>query len=116
MVKIIGKIHLDNETVDEVYNSQAGNYRHRREGLQHRLQIAEKNNIWTPKKRTFKNNKNISFLRKKIYESRYQLSKVSHIYFKEAKDKNKSEPIFFEDTSSSDMVLFLEWKIAQVFV
>ena len=91
-----GKIHLDDETVDDVYTSQAGNYRHRREGLQHRLQIAEKNNIWTPKKRTFKNNNSISFLRKKIYESRYQLSKMSHIYFKEAKDKNNLNLFFLK--------------------
>ena len=49
-------IENDELTFDELkpkdmFQSQAGGYRHRREGLQHRLFLNEKNDVWTPKKR-----------------------------------------------------------------
>ncbi|MDW9182278.1 Coenzyme F420 hydrogenase/dehydrogenase, beta subunit C-terminal domain [Escherichia coli] len=53
------RLHLDNILVDDIVKAQAGNYRHRREGLKVRIQDADLKNIWHPKKREFYYLKNI---------------------------------------------------------
>ena len=58
-----------------MFQSQAGGYRHRREGLQHRLFLNEKNDVWTPKKRF--NLKKENRRRAKIYENRIDLRNIS---------------------------------------
>ena len=84
----LNEIELAEESIDDVYESQAGNFRHRREGLQHRRDIAVARKVWFPKKRYFINSSSISYRRKLIYEMRYKLSMKSHKYFLKAKQKN----------------------------
>lgn len=81
------KLHLDELDASEIYQSQAGGFRHRRDGLAHRLYLKDEENVWRPDKRVqprdIKNNK-----RKKIYEQRSKLSKESFHAYKLAKVKN----------------------------
>jgi|TARA_B110000971_G_C20007916_1_gene500125 coenzyme F420-reducing hydrogenase beta subunit len=71
-----GDIVYEFLTPEELYESQAGGYRHRREGLKHRLAVAKVKKQWVPKKRVSpikEANKN----RRKIYENRMQLQQKS---------------------------------------
>src|SRR5690625_3578385 len=40
------KLYLDELDASEVYESQAGGFRHRRDGLAHRLQLKDEQNLW----------------------------------------------------------------------
>ena len=59
-------LFLENLSVEEIHNSQAGGFRHRREGLSYRLYLIEKNEKWCPKRRVEPTNR-ISIKRKIIY-------------------------------------------------
>lgn len=74
--------------VEKVYESQAGNYRHRREGLSVRLADAEIQGTWTPVKRVKISEYGIGARRKAIYRLREIISRRSHSAFIEAKNKN----------------------------
>lgn len=74
--------------VEKVYESQAGNYRHRREGLSVRLEDAESQGIWTPVKRIKPAEYEVEASRKNIYRLRERISQRSHSAFIEAKNKN----------------------------
>lgn len=71
-----GVVEYNNLTLEELYQSQAGGYRHRREGLSHRLSLSEESKIWTPKKRV-KAIKEVNSKRAKIYENRMKLQQKS---------------------------------------
>ena len=75
-------------SVDKVCESQAGNYRHRREGLSVRLEDAESQEIWTPVKRIKPDEYEVETIRKNIYRLREKISQRSHFAFIEAKNKN----------------------------
>lgn len=79
------RLALTPQTVDAVYRSQAGNYRHRQEGLSVRIAAAEANNEWHPPKRIRPDSFQVSEKRKKIYAFRGVLAKRSHDIFHEAK-------------------------------
>lgn len=81
------KLHLDELDADDVYQSQAGGFRHRRDGLAHRLYLKDQQNIWRPEKRVKATDKTKN-KRKKIYEQRGKLSKESFRAFKVAQEKN----------------------------
>jgi coenzyme F420 hydrogenase subunit beta len=70
-------------TVEDVYRSQAGGFRHKKEGLEYRLFIKDIKNEWRPKKRVKAKN-GLSSKRKKIYEKRIQLKNESFFAFKKA--------------------------------
>lgn len=80
------KLHLDELDASEVYQSQAGGFRHRRDGLAHRLKLKDEENVWRPEKRVqaqdIKNKK-----RKKIYEERGKLSEESFHAYHLAREK-----------------------------
>lgn len=76
-------LHLDEITSEKVYQSQAGGFRHRRDGLSYRLYLKDQKNEWRPNKRVSPNN-NLSSKRKRIYETRTLLSKESFKAFKTA--------------------------------
>ena len=82
------KVLLVDEPVKKVYESQAGNYRHRQEGLSARIEQAEKEKQWYPEKRIKRNSFVVPEERKKIYLHRSLVSEKSHIYFSQAKLKN----------------------------
>ncbi|MGO5013581.1 Coenzyme F420 hydrogenase/dehydrogenase, beta subunit C-terminal domain [Niallia sp. Sow4_A1] len=77
------KIHVEEISARMVYESQAGGFRHRRQGLSYRLYLKDQNKEWRPKKRVEASNK-ISSKRKVIYEKRTSLSQESFKAYKEA--------------------------------
>lgn len=82
--KYRAEVTFVDSSVDEFYKTQAGNYRHRRDGMNSRI-----NNVsgWLPIKRVFNLNENVSDKRAKLYYFRYLLSQKSTKYFLEAKRK-----------------------------
>ncbi|HDW0987042.1 TPA: Coenzyme F420 hydrogenase/dehydrogenase, beta subunit C-terminal domain, partial [Escherichia coli] len=96
------RLHLDNILVDDIVKAQAGNYRHRREGLKVRIQDADLKNIWHPKKREFLLPKKISDERKQIYRVRNAISNLSHVYFLKAKNK-KNLMLFFVNMGAQEL-------------
>lgn len=81
------ELKINELSVRKVYLSQAGGFRHRREGLSYRLFLLDKNNEWRPHKR-IKANSNISSRRKRIYDMRLMLREQSYIGFKKALDND----------------------------
>ena len=81
------RLELNQISENKVYESQAGGFRHRREGLAHRLYLQSKKKEWTPIKRV-KPAKENSSKRRKIYELRELIRQESHEYFLEAKEKD----------------------------
>jgi coenzyme F420-reducing hydrogenase beta subunit len=79
---------LSSVPVEKIYESQAGNYRHRQEGLSVRLSDAESQSLWVPKKRIESGSYNVESSRKRIYRLREKISQYSHLAFAEAKEKN----------------------------
>jgi coenzyme F420 hydrogenase subunit beta len=80
-----GKIDFKEETAEQVYKSQEGGYRHRREGLTYRLLEKRKKGAWVPEKRTFE--VEITKQRRKIYKQRMKLSAKSFSAFIQAKSQ-----------------------------
>ena len=71
-----GEVNYNLLSPEHLYQSQAGGFRHRREGLKHRLAKAIEKNEWVPKKRVLpKKEKNSK--RRKIYENRILLQEKS---------------------------------------
>lgn len=83
-----GRLQLQIQTVEKVYESQAGNYRHRQEGLSVRTKKAIENNIWYPKKRFNENSFVVPSIRSKIYILRSLISERSQFHF--SKSRNSS--------------------------
>ena len=61
---------------EDLIKSQAGGFRHRREGLRHRLFLQDKNNEWRPQKR-YSAQKLADEKRARIYENRIKMQEVS---------------------------------------
>lgn len=81
------KIYLEKISNDKVHQSQAGGFRHRRDGLAYRLYQKDKYNQWRPTKRVEPSNK-LSSKRKRIYEGRTKLSQESFNAYKLAEKEN----------------------------
>lgn len=86
--KASGGIVLDVLNESDVVASQAGNYRHRWDGLSVRLSDASKKGEWVPVKRIKAGERNVSLLRKGIVRLRQRLASESHAAFQEAKRRN----------------------------
>lgn len=84
----LGDLQLDELTPEKIYDSQAGGFRHRREGLSHRLHLKDQNSEWRPTKR-IESNGNIDKQRKKIYEKRMNLSQESFKAYNKAEKDNE---------------------------
>jgi len=82
------QLELTREHVSKVYESQAGNYRHRQEGLSVRVKEAVNHGLWYPVKRVKEDSFKVSAKRESIYLLRAQLAQKSQIFFKRAKEKN----------------------------
>ncbi|WP_078543579.1 Coenzyme F420 hydrogenase/dehydrogenase, beta subunit C-terminal domain [Litchfieldia alkalitelluris] len=74
-------IHIEEISPEKVYQSQAGGFRHRRDGLSYRLYLKDKNNEWRPNKRVEPSHKHTS-KRKNIYKKRTFLSQESFKAYK----------------------------------
>lgn len=76
---------LFDSTPQEIYQSQAGGFRHRRQGLQYRLYTHEQRGEWTPTKRVQPTIEGISEKRQKIYAMRTTLKNQSFVAYRAAK-------------------------------
>lgn len=81
-----GRLHLQKQTVDKVYESQAGNYRHRQEGLSVRIKESKKMGIWFPKKRFDDKSFSVPEIRTRIYLLRSKIAERSQFHFLKSKD------------------------------
>lgn len=84
-----GLLALSEQSVEKVYESQAGNYRHRQEGLSLRIEQADAKGVWHPKKRVAKGSYSISSERRRIYDIRVKIAEESHSAFLKAKIKRR---------------------------
>lgn len=88
------ELFLEEISVDQVFESQSGGFRHRREGTAYRLFLKDKAGEWRPKKRT-EPKKKIKLKRKKIYRKRVKLNEESFRAYEEALQKDNFS-IFIE--------------------
>jgi coenzyme F420-reducing hydrogenase beta subunit len=82
------EIYLEELSVDKIFSSQAGGFRHRREALAYRLYLKDQKNKWYPDKRVEPGDKNISKKRKEIYNKRIELFEESFKAYKKALEKD----------------------------
>ena len=83
-----GEITLDVLDEADIVKSQAGNYRHRWDGLSVRLQDARRKNQWVPAKRIKPGERSVPMIRKAIVRLRQKIAARSHTEFLEAKRRN----------------------------
>lgn len=83
-----GRLHLDSISADKVVESQAGGFRHRRDGLAYRLFLEDQAGCWRPTKRVAPSDQHLTPKLREIYALRYELGQASHAAFSAAKDKN----------------------------
>lgn len=88
-----GRITMDSISVDELVESQAGNFRHRWDGLSVRLEVAQQAGEWIPSKRIKPGSRSVSDQRRKIILLRQKMASESHSLFYEAKNRH-SLPFF----------------------
>lgn len=82
------KIDLETISKEDAIRSQAGGFRHRREGLALRLADDLERGLSVPKKRVKPNKKSVPFLRRQLLRKRREMAALSHELFWEAKRKN----------------------------
>jgi len=82
------ELALDAISAERVYQSQAGGFRHRREGLSYRLFLKDKEQQWRPVKRVEPSD-SLSKRRRRIYEGRIPLLKKANEAFDNALVSNE---------------------------
>ena len=90
-----GELELDALSVAELAESQAGNFRHRWDGLSVRLQDRVQAGAWVPRKRIAPGSRPVSEKRRAIVRLRQQMAQASHGLFLQAKTEG-SLAIFIE--------------------
>ena len=78
------RIHLDSIAAAKVVESQAGGFRHRRDGLAYRLWMEDQAGRWRPAKRVAPAQNHLSRQLCTIHAARYQLGQASHAAFASA--------------------------------
>jgi coenzyme F420 hydrogenase subunit beta len=99
------EIMLDSLTVKRIAHSQEGNFRHRWDGLSVRLEDAQVNGAWVPKKRIKAGERHVSKSRRRIIRIRQELAGGSHELFLRAKD---SGSLALFDTGISPLIESLD--------
>jgi coenzyme F420-reducing hydrogenase beta subunit len=84
---VAGRLHLDSIPVEKVVESQAGGFRHRRDGLAYRLYLEDQAGRWRPTKRVAPSSTHLTPKLREIYTLRYELGQASHAAFAGAKAK-----------------------------
>lgn len=79
---------LHDSDAAEVYQSQAGGFRHRRQGLAYRLYVHKQRGEWTPTKRVNPSLDGVSKKRQQIYAARTTLKNESFVAFRKAVEAN----------------------------
>lgn len=80
-----GAVTLDDLSVDSIASTQAGNFRHRRDGLAVRLHDDDEAGKWHPRKRVAADPTVVDANRRELIRQRRQISKVSHELFARAR-------------------------------
>src|SRR5699024_2585646 len=88
-------LYLDEVTAETVYDSQAGGFRHRRDGLSYRLYLKDQEKEWRPRKRVNASN-NLTKKRKAIYSNRMKLTENSFRAYKKAYNQDDFN-VFIEE-------------------
>lgn len=86
-----GRLHLDPIPIKKIVESQAGGFRHRRDGLAYRLHLEDQAERWRPKKRVQSSATRLSAKLRMIHRLRYELGQSSHPAFADAKAKGDLE-------------------------
>ena len=85
---VTGRLHLDSITAEKVVESQAGGFRHRRDGLAYRLFLEDQAGRWRPTKRVAPSDQHLTPKLREIYTLRYAMGQESHAAFAAAKARN----------------------------
>src|SRR5699024_1691977 len=88
-------LHLDEVTAETVYDSQAGGFRHRRDGLSYRLYLKDQKKERRPRKRVNASN-NRTKKRKAINSNRIKLTENSFKVYKKAYNQDDFN-VFIEE-------------------
>lgn len=91
-----GSLLLDPLTVEELVESQAGNFRHRWDGLSVRLQDISRLGRWSPRKRIKPGSRPVDGKREAIVRLRQKMASTSHKSFLRAKNAGVMQH-FIED-------------------
>jgi coenzyme F420-reducing hydrogenase beta subunit len=82
-----GRLHLEAVSADQIVQSQAGGFRHRREGLAYRLALEDARGRWRPTKRVSPSVAHLSRKLRRVHDLRQKLSERSHTAFASARQK-----------------------------
>jgi coenzyme F420-reducing hydrogenase beta subunit len=82
-----GRLRFDPVRVGKAAESQAGGFRHRRDGLAYRLFLEDQAGRWRPAKRVSPSFTHLTPKLREIYTLRYELGQASHAAFAAAKAK-----------------------------
>ncbi|NLL23779.1 MAG: coenzyme F420 hydrogenase [Tissierellia bacterium] len=85
--KHCNKLAIEEISAEKIYTSQAGGFRHRREGLSYRLYLKDLKKEWRPNKRVKPSNQ-MSTRRKRIYEHRIPLASKANEAYQDALSAN----------------------------
>lgn len=85
---VAGRLHLENLSAEKVVASQAGGFRHRRDGLAFRLHLEDQTGRWRPAKRVEPSCNHLDANQRDIFKLRYELGQVSHSAYAIAKKKS----------------------------
>ncbi len=86
-----GELELGPIAPDRVRESQAANYRHRRDGLRYRLLLKDRQGLWRPPKRVEPGEDHLDSARRRLYELRMRISTASDRAFREAVERGSLE-------------------------
>lgn len=91
-----GDIFLEPLTPKEIIESNAGNFRHRRDGLAVRLEERQRAGDWVPKRRVTPGGVKLSRRRRAIVRLRQKMAAMSHKTFLIAKRENNLDVYMFK--------------------
>jgi len=79
------RVHLEDIPIVTAVKSQAGGFRHRRNGLAYRLWMEDEAGAWRPEKRVIASRSGLSRRLQRVHRLRYELGQASHSAFLSAK-------------------------------
>jgi len=79
-----GRLALRPLADDQVLASQRSGFRHRREGLAHRLAAADAAGVWRPRKRVAAASDGLRAADRDVFDARSELAALSHVAFRDA--------------------------------
>lgn len=88
--KYMNELSIIDVSPEKIILSQAGGFRHRRQGLAYRLYLLDQSHEWRPKKRVMPSDA-VSDKRKRIYKERIILRELSHSLINKAETKKDFE-------------------------